>query len=41
MGKLRRSNKESKKQAVLTPKERKAARQARKHASHSSPLLPR
>jgi hypothetical protein len=41
MGKVRQSNKESKKQPVLTPKEKKAAKRSRKHVAHSAPLLPR
>lgn len=32
MGKIRRSNKETKKQPLSTPKEKKAARQAKKDA---------
>ena len=32
MSKPQKSNREAKKQAVLTPKERKAAKQAKKHA---------
>ncbi|WP_459950674.1 hypothetical protein [Denitratisoma sp. agr-D3] len=39
MGKLRQSNKEVKKQALLTPKEKKAVKQAKKHAGDSVPLL--
>jgi hypothetical protein len=39
MGKVRQSNKEEKKQAVLTPKEKKAAKQAKKHASDAVPLI--
>jgi hypothetical protein len=39
MGKVRQSNKEEKKQAVLTPKEKKAAKQAKKHASDTVPLI--
>ena len=41
MGKVRQSNKEEKKQAVLNPKEKKAAKQAKKHASDAAPLIPR
>lgn len=39
MGKERQNNKEAKKQAVLTPKEKKAAKQAKKHASDIVPLI--
>lgn len=39
MGKARQSNKEEKKQAVLTPKEKKAAKQAKKHASDAVPFI--
>jgi hypothetical protein len=38
MGKVRQSNKEAKKQPALTPKEKKAAKQAKKHASDIVPL---
>ena len=41
MGKENKSNKEAKKQAVLNPKEKKAAKQAKKHASGTVPLIPR
>ncbi|CAB1368847.1 hypothetical protein [Denitratisoma oestradiolicum] len=41
MGKARQSNKEAKKQAVLTPKEKKAAKQTKKHAGDIVPLIPR
>jgi hypothetical protein len=41
MGKMRQSNKEAKKQPALTPKEKKAAKQARKHASDTAPVIPR
>jgi hypothetical protein len=40
MGKLRQSNKEAKKQAVHTPKEKKAAKRAKKHQSDTTPLIP-
>ncbi|MFO1299598.1 MAG: hypothetical protein U1F17_04265 [Burkholderiaceae bacterium] len=33
MGKLRQSNKETKKKPLLTPKEKKAAKEAKKHAT--------
>lgn len=39
MGKAKQSNKEVKKQALLTPKEKKAAKQARKHAVDVVPFL--
>lgn len=39
MPKSRQSNKEAKKQAVLTPKEKKAVKQMKKHAGDSVPLL--
>lgn len=32
MGKIRQSNKEAKKKPLLTPKEKKAAKEAKKHA---------
>ena len=34
-----RSNRETKKQALLTPKEKKAAKQAKKHAGDHSPMI--
>jgi len=40
MGKARQSNKEPKKQAIMTPKEKKSAKNAKKHASDSVPLIP-
>jgi hypothetical protein len=39
MPKSRQSNKESKKQPAHTPKEKKAAKQVKKHAGDSVPLL--
>ena len=39
MGKARQSNKEAKKQAVQTPKEKKAAKQAKKHGVDVVPFL--
>jgi hypothetical protein len=39
MGKLRQSNKEARKQPAMTPKEKKAAKQAKKHASDIVPLV--
>lgn len=41
MGKITKSNKEAKKQAVLTPKEKKSAKQAKKHTSDLAPLIHR
>ncbi len=41
MGKTSKSNKESKKAAVLTPKEKKTAKQVKKHAGDAAPLLHR
>lgn len=38
MGKVRQSNKEDKKQPAMTPKEKKAAKQVKKHAGDSAPL---
>jgi hypothetical protein len=40
MGKLRQSNKESKKHAALTPKEKKAAKRAKKHSGDVVPFIP-
>lgn len=39
MSKARKSNKESKKQALLSPKEKKMAKQIKKHAGEVVPLL--
>lgn len=39
MSKSQHSNKEAKKQALLTPKEKKVARQKRKHAGDALPLM--
>ena len=41
MGKLRQSNKEPKKRPLLNPKERKAAKEARKHERDVVPIIPR
>jgi hypothetical protein len=41
MTKLRQSNKEAKKQPALTPKEKKAVKQHKKHANEPAPLIPR
>ncbi len=39
MSKSRRSNKEGKKQALLTPKEKKAAKRLKKHAGDPAPFI--
>lgn len=39
MPRSRQSNKEPKKQALLTPKEKKAAKHVRKHASDIVPMI--
>jgi hypothetical protein len=39
MGKIRKSSREAKKQPTLTPKEKKAVKQAKKHASDIVPFL--
>lgn len=41
MGKAQQSNKEQKKQPALTPKEKKSAKQAKKHANDATSLIPR
>jgi len=41
MPKSRQSNKETKKQALLTPKEKRAAKQVKKHAADIVPMIPR
>jgi len=41
MSKTQKSNKEAKKQAAKTPKEKKAAKQAKKHAGDAVPLVVR
>mgnify|MGYP003439964685 CR=1 FL=1 len=38
MSKTPKSNKETKKQAALTPKEKKAAKQAKKHGGAVTPM---
>lgn len=38
MSKTQKSNKEAKKQPVLSPKEKKAAKQVKKHAGDAVPL---
>jgi hypothetical protein len=39
MSKPQRSNKEGKKQALLSPKEKKAAKRVKKHAGDPSPFI--
>jgi hypothetical protein len=39
MSKSQRSNRETKKQAKLTPKEKKAAKRVKKHAGDIVPLI--
>ena len=39
MSKSQQSNREGKKQPLLTPKEKKAAKQAKKHAGDAVPLI--
>lgn len=39
MGKIRQGNKEAKKHPVMSPKEKKAAKQAQKHAHDVVPLI--
>lgn len=39
MSKQQKSNKESKKEPLLTPKEKKAAKQAHKHAGDATPII--
>lgn len=41
MNKAVKSNKETKKQALLTPKEKKSAKQAKKHAAEVVPFIHR
>ncbi len=40
MGKLKQSNKENKKQPLLTHKEKRAAKQTKKHLAGITPFLP-
>jgi hypothetical protein len=40
MGKVQQSNKETKKQPLLSPKEKKAAKQAKKHGADGTPIVP-
>lgn len=39
MGKEKQGNKESKKQPAMTPKEKKVAKQVKKHASDTVPII--
>lgn len=39
MAKAQKSNKETKKQPLLTPKEKKAAKQAKKHSGGATPMV--
>lgn len=39
MGKEKQSSKETKKQPLLSPKEKKAAKQAKKHGSDTTPII--
>jgi hypothetical protein len=39
MSKTQHSNREGKKQALLTPKEKKAAKKLKKHANDPTPLI--
>lgn len=39
MSKSQQSNKEVKKQALLSPKEKKAAKQVKKHAGDAAPII--
>lgn len=41
MSKSQKSNREMKKQALMSPKEKKAAKLARKHAGDAIPLIVR
>jgi hypothetical protein len=41
MSKIRQGNKEPRKPSAQTPKERKAAKHAKKHAMDVVPLIPR
>jgi hypothetical protein len=41
MSKSQRANREPKKQAQLTPKEKKAAKRAKKHSGDAVPLIAR
>jgi hypothetical protein len=39
MSKSQRSNRETKKQAILTLKEKKAAKRVKKHAGYAAPFI--
>jgi hypothetical protein len=41
MGKQQQSNKEQKKQPAMSPKEKKVAKQAKKNAPATPPMVPR
>ena len=41
MSKSQRSNRETKKDAILTPKEKKAAKRVKKHAGDATPFIVR
>lgn len=41
MGKIRQNSKEAKKPPSMTPKEKKSAKQAKKHAGDAVPIVPR
>lgn len=41
MSKVQQSNKEAKKQPALTPKEKKAAKQVKKNAGGTTPMMPK
>ncbi len=41
MGKIKQSNKEAKKQPLLSPKEKKMAKNLKKHSGNTLPLIPR
>ena len=40
MSKARQGNKEQRKQPLLTPKEKKAAKRSKKHSTGPTPFLP-
>lgn len=40
MTKTKQSNKEQKKPPAMTPKEKKVAKQAKKHAADTPPMIP-
>lgn len=41
MSKGQHSNKEAKKKPLLSPKEKKTAKQAKKHDAETTPIIPR